>query len=172
MATIQSGVDSNLNGDTAGDRTIVNPAGQSNMGSGVYGVDKSGNRIGTGGSTNAAIVAYVATNPNARYILAGLGAYANGGRNTFPLAPVDNIDASLTKRFNITERTKIQFSGQFYNLLNHPQFVPGFLSDLTPVNFTGAGRNFLIPGNAAFGQFNQFFPSNSRLAQVVVKLTF
>jgi hypothetical protein len=135
-------------------------------------VDKSGNRIGTGGSTNAGIVAYVATNSNARYILAGLGAYANGGRNTFPLAPMDNIDASLTKRFNITERAKLQFSGQFYNLLNHPQFVPGFLSDLTPVNFTGAGRNFLIPGNAAFGQFDQFFPSNSRLVQVVAKLTF
>jgi hypothetical protein len=93
----------------------------------------------------------VATNPNARYVLAGLGAYANGGRNTYPISPIDNIDAALTKRFNIGERTKLQFSGQFYNLLNHAQFVPGFLSDLTPENFTGAGRNFLIPGNAAFG---------------------
>jgi hypothetical protein len=172
LATIQSGVDSNLNGDTAGDRVIVNPAGQANMGSGVYGVDKNGTHIGTGGSTTAGIVAYVATNPNARYILAGLGAYANAGRNTFPMAPVDNIDAALTKRFSITERTKLQFSGQFYNLLNHSQFIPGFLSDLTPVNYTGAGRNFLIPGNAAFGQFSQFFPSNSRLAQVVAKFTW
>jgi hypothetical protein len=38
LATIQSGVDSNLNGDTASDRTIINPAGQSNAGSGVYGL--------------------------------------------------------------------------------------------------------------------------------------
>ena len=50
---------------------------------------RCGNRIGTGGSTTAGIVAYVATNPNARYILAGLGSYANGGRNTFPMAPIE-----------------------------------------------------------------------------------
>ena len=172
MATIQSGIDSNLNGDSAGDRAIINTAGQAGLGSGVYGVDKSGNRIGTGGSTNASIVAYVATNPNARYILAGLGAYANGGRNTFPLAPIDNIDAALTKRFNVTEQCKLQLGGQFYNLFNHSQFIPGFLSDVTSENFVGAGRNFLIPGNAAFGQFSQFFPSNSRQIQVVAKFTF
>lgn len=172
MATVQSGVDTNLNGDTAGDRVIVNASGASNMGSGVYGVDKLGNRIGTGGSTNAAIVAYVATNPNARYVLAGLGAYANAGRNTFPLSPIDNIDASLSKKFNVNERMKLQFSAQAFNLLNHPQFIPGFVSDLTPVSFTGAGRNFLIPGNAAFGQYQQFFPSNARIMQIVAKISF
>ena len=172
MATIQSGFDSNLNGDTAGDRTVINPAGQANLGSGVYGIDKSGNHIGNGGATTAGIVAYVATNPNARYIAAGLGAYANGGRNTFPMSPIDNIDAAITKRLNITERARLQFSGQFYNLLNHSQFIPGFVSDLTPQSYTGAGRNFLVPGNAAFGQYRDFFPSNSRLVQLVAKFTF
>jgi hypothetical protein len=172
MATVQSGVDSNLNGDTAGDRAIINVGGAAMQGSGVYGVDKNGNRIGTGGSTNPNIVAYVATNPGARYILAGLGAYANGGRNTFPLSPIDNIDAGLTKRFNVSERMKLEFGGQFFNLLNHSQFIPGLLSDLTGETFVGAGRNFLIPGNAAFGQYSQFFPSNSRQVQMVAKFTF
>jgi hypothetical protein len=171
-ATIQSGIDSNLNGDTAGDRAIINTAGQGSLGSSVYGIDKNGNRIGTGNSTNPAIVAYVAVNPNARYVAAGLGAYANAGRNTFPFSPIDNIDASLIKRFNISERMKFQVVGQFYNLLNHSQFIPGFVSDLTPQAYTASGRNFLIPGNAAFGQYSQFFPSNSRLAQVVAKFTF
>ena len=172
MATIQSGLDSNLNGDTAGDRTVINPAGAANVGSGIYGVDKNGNRIGTGSSTTANIVAYVATNPNARYVVAGLGAYANGGRNTYPLSPIDNIDASLMKRFNVNERMRLEFGGQFYNLLNHSQFIPGLLNDLTGVTFVGAGRNYLIPGNASFGQYSQFFPSNSRLVQIVGKFTF
>jgi hypothetical protein len=172
MATIQSGIDSNLNGDTAGDRVIVNPSGDANAGSGVYGVDRLGNRIGTGNSTNAAIVAYVATNPNARYVAAGLGAYPNAGRNTYPLSPIDNIDAALSKRFNISERMKLQFSAQAFNLLNHPQFIPGFVSDLTPQSYTGAGRSFLIPGNAAFGHYQDFFPSNARIMQVVAKFTF
>ena len=83
-----------------------------------------------------------------------------------------NIDDALTKRFNITERMKIQLGGQFYNLFNHSQFIPGLLSDLTSESFVGAGRNFLIPGNAAFGQYSQFFPSNSRQVQVVAKFTF
>jgi hypothetical protein len=36
-ATAQSGFDSNLNGDAAGDRAIVNPAGVSTVGSDVHG---------------------------------------------------------------------------------------------------------------------------------------
>ena len=32
LATVQSGLDSNLNGDSAGDRAIVNPAGDADYG--------------------------------------------------------------------------------------------------------------------------------------------
>jgi len=39
-------------------------------------------------------------------IEAGLGALANAGRNTSPLKPTDNIDLSLLKRFNFTERIR------------------------------------------------------------------
>ena len=80
-ATVQSNLDSNLNGDSAGDRVIVNPAGQANVGSGVTGYNATGQVASSSGS----IVAYVANNSNARYIVAGSGALANGGRNTFPL---------------------------------------------------------------------------------------
>jgi hypothetical protein len=167
LATVQSGVDSNLNGDSAGDRAIVNPTGSQNIGSGVTGYNALGQV-----STGTDIVAYVAKNPNARYIQAGLGAYATGGRNTLPLAPINNIDASLIKRFNITERVAFQVAGQFYNLLNHPQFIPGFLSDVTGINFTGSGRNFLLPANSQFGLYQNFFPSNARQMQIVAKITF
>src|SRR6185369_16891614 len=73
FATVQSGVDSNLNGDSAGDRAIINPAGAANVGSGVTGYNAAGQV-----STGSDIVAYVANNPNARYIVAGAGARSNG----------------------------------------------------------------------------------------------
>ena len=42
LATVQSGIDSNLNGDSAGDRTIINPAGNATVGSGVVGYNAKG----------------------------------------------------------------------------------------------------------------------------------
>ena len=91
-ATVQSGVDSNLNNDSAGDRAIVNPAGAANVGSGVNPINAAGQIVAAG---SPSIVAYVAQNPNARYIQAGAGAFANGGRNTFPLDHTNNFDAAL-----------------------------------------------------------------------------
>lgn len=40
------------------------------------------------------------------YIVAGLGARANGGRNTFPLVHTNNFDVALMKRISITERMR------------------------------------------------------------------
>ena len=54
-ATVQSGVDSNLNNDTAGDRAIVNPAGAANTSSGVNGINAAGQVVAAGSPT---IVAY------------------------------------------------------------------------------------------------------------------
>jgi hypothetical protein len=102
--------------------------------------------------------------------VAGLGAYANGGRNTMPFAPINNVDASVRKVFSITEKKRFEIGAQFYNLLNHPQFVPGFLNDIAPSPSTN--RAFLIPGNALFGQYQQFFPSNSRVIQLLARFTF
>ena len=165
--TVQSPLDSNLNGDNQTDRAIVNPNGIAGTGSGVQGYDRNGNPVG---SSSSAIVAYVATNPNARYIAAGSGAYANGGRNTLPFVPINNVDASLRKVFSITEQRRFEIGAQFYNLLNHPQFVPGYLSDIAPSQ--SLKRDFLTPGTAAFGHYQQFFASNSRYIQLLARFTF
>jgi hypothetical protein len=168
FATVQSGIDSNLNNDSAGDRTIINPAGAANVGSGVTGYNAQGQAVAAGSGN---IVAYVANNSNARYIVAGSGALANGGRNTFPLRPTDNIDLSLVKRFNVTERVRLDISGQFFNVLNHAQYTGGFLSDVAGSSQT-TSRNDLIPSNGLFGRFDQFYSSNSRFGQLVAKITF
>jgi hypothetical protein len=168
MATVQSGIDSNLNNDSAGDRTIINPAGAANVGSGVTPYNSAGQPVAMG---DPSTVAYVANNQNARYVVAGLGALANGGRNTFPMKPTDNIDLSVTKRFNITERIRFEIAGQFFNILNHAQYTGGFLSDVAGSSQINS-RNDLIPSKSLFGRFDQFYSSNSRFGQLVARIVF
>ncbi len=167
---MQSSVDANLNGDATGDRSIINPNGSAGVGSSVTPLDRNGNTVKAG---SASIVAYVANNPDARYIAAAQGAYANGGRNTFPLDPINNIDFSLRKRFAVGEQKRLEFAGQFYNLFNHPQFIAGYTNDVAPLkNTTGGFNNFLIPSNSLFGQYQQFLSSNSRSIQIMARFTF
>ena len=168
-ATIQSGVDSNLNNDSAGDRAIINPTGAANLGSGVTAYNKAGQVVAAGSS---GIVAYVANNPNARYIQAALGALSNGGRNTFPLDHTNNFDAALMKRVNLTESKRFDVGVQAFNLFNHSQFVGGYLSDVSTFTTNAVSRNFLIPGNASFANYQGFFSSNSRQLQLVAHFVF
>lgn len=160
--TVQSGLDSNLNGDTAGDRTIVNPAGIANTGSGVTALTNS----------NGDTVAYLANDPTARYIKAGAGALANGGRNTLPTNGINNFDLSLGKTFSITESKKLEFRCDAGNAFNHPQFVPGFISSVRLTNAYTTARDFLVPGNTRFAQWNQIFPSSSRSVQLALRFQF
>ena len=169
-ATVQSNVDSNLNGDSAGDRTIINPAGTFSVGSGVTGYNSAGQAV-TNSKQSGTIVAYVANNPNARFVVAGVGALANSGRNNFPLAPTNNIDLALRKQFNFSERIQFSIGAQAYNVLNHSQFTGGLLSDVASHGYTTA-RNDLVPSDPLFGNFTQFYSSNSRTMQLTAKLSF
>jgi len=169
FATVQSNVDSNLNNDSAGDRSIINPSGAFNVGSGVTAYNAQGGVVAAG---SASTVAYVVNNPNARFIVAGVGAIANAGRNDFPLAPTNNIDLQLAKRFNVRgEHMRVQIAGQFYNLFNHAQYVGGFIRDVAPQGII-TSRNELVPGNGNFGRFDQYYSSNSRIIQLNAKFTF
>lgn len=166
LATIQSGVDSNLNGDSAGDRTIVNPSGNPNIGSGTTPLTNSSGQT----------VAFLATNPNAGYVAAPKGTLATGGRNTGHLRPIDDVDMTFGKNFNVGKegRYRLEFQGRFINIFNHPQYTGGPLSDVAPAGGVTSGdvHNFLIPGNALFGNPTLVFSSNPRSAQIAAKLIF
>jgi hypothetical protein len=163
LVDVQSGVDSNMNGDSAGDRAMVNPNGTNNVGSGITALKN------TAGQT----VAYLAKNPNARYIEAGSGTLPNGGRNTGQLPAIDDVDMTIAKKFNITESKQLQFSARFINIFNHPQFVGGYLSDVAPIGQTSsASHNFLEPQSGIFMQPSQAFSSNPRQLQLALKFTF
>jgi hypothetical protein len=170
--TVQSGADSNLNGDSAGDRTFVNGNGQPGLGSGTTPLTNSAGQT----------VAYLVNNPNARYITAPKGTLPTGGRNTGMLPPIDDIDITFAKNLNITERFRLQFAARVFNLLNHPQYVGGFISDVAPAGTALPGtnssltsslvHNFLIPTSSIFADPTQAFSSNPRMMQLSMKLMF
>ena len=161
--TVQSGVDSNLNGDSAPDRSIVNP-------NGIVGTSSTSTALK---NSAGQIVAYVATNPNAQYIQAGKGVLPNASRNTLAGRPIDNVDLSLIKRISITERFKFEFQAQMLNAFNHAQFIAGSLNDVAPVSYTSSAvRNLLITGAANFNKPEAVLSSNPRSIQLTAKFRF
>lgn len=168
-ATPRSGIDSNLNGDNAGDRTVLNPSGIANVGSGVTPLCRTGANCAV--ANNA--VAYVAVNPNARYIIAGAGVLPTAGRNTLRLPGINNFDLSLGKKFNVTESKFFEFRAEGYNAFNHPQYVPGFpnVANLRS-RTTGGAVSFLLPDNATFDRPDLAYQSNSRFMQLVARFVF
>jgi hypothetical protein len=170
-ATVLSGIDSNGNGDPAADRTIRNPNGARGTGSTVTGLTNSAGQI----------VAYLADNPNAEYIRAGLGALSNSARNTLQLPGINNLDFSIFKNFHFGENRRVQLRADFFNAFNHPQYIPGSPNDIQPVNTTAVGQVNTItlatisagnPGAATFNRADKVFSSNPRTIQLALRLDF
>jgi len=164
MATVlDNGTDANLNGDSAGDRTIVN----------VGGVTGTSSLVNALTRTDGQIVGYVANNPNAQYIQAGQGALANAGRNTLRLPGINNLDFSIFKNFAIARegRVKFQLRADLYNAFNHPNYVPGSVDGVEPVATTTQGAVNSVGANN-FNNPSQVFSSHSRVIQIGGKFSF
>jgi Carboxypeptidase regulatory-like domain len=175
-ATVLSGIDSNLNGDPAPDRAIVNPGGAANVSSLVTPLLRtcpSFNEDGTCSISDAErIVGYVATNPNAQYIQAGLGALPNAGRNTLQLPGINNLDFSIFKNFALGEGSKkIQLRADFYNAFNHPQYVPGSVNGVEPITTTGVSQVNTV-GQSDFDVPSHVFTSHPRVIQLALRFDF
>jgi hypothetical protein len=89
------------------------------------------------------------------------GHYGNVGRNTGRGPGFTQWDASFAKTTQLTERFGVQFRGELFNILNHPNFAnpDGFLSDSTFGQSTSTIANHVGTGT-------------SRQAQLVLKLIF
>jgi len=162
-ATVTSGIDANLNGDSAGDRTVINPTGDRNVGSNSTALKNS----------SGVTVAYLASNPNAYYIRAQSGALADSGRNTLPIRPIDDLDATALKRITFREHYNLEFQAQAFNVLNHPQFISGSINQVNSLGDTGANTiNFLRPNNGLFNHPERVFSSNARTMQLGAKFSF
>lgn len=164
LVTVLSGIDANLNGDSAGDRAYINPNGTANIGTGTTALKNSAGQV----------VAFLANNPNARYIQAQKGVYPNGGRNTAHLNPIDDLDMTLLKRLNVHgENMKLEFGARFFNLLNHPQYTGGRINDVASIGYTSPQvSNFLKPTDSTFLRPDLIFSSNPRTIQIFAKFRF
>ena len=100
----------------------------------------------------------------AEFMYPGAFQYGNAGRNVFRNPPFYEVDASLSKRFKITEKLSFSLRGEAYNLFNHPNF-----------GFSSTNLNINTP--ASFGKFSstlgtQVGGSSARTMQVVARMDF
>ena len=87
------------------------------------------------------------------------------GRNQFYGPGYGTWDASLFKNFTLTERVKMQFRAEGFNILNHPQYVnPN--ADLGGINSNG------LPSNTSFGLINSTRQFSERQIQFAFRFTF
>src|SRR5947208_5986247 len=62
--------------------------------------------------------------------------YGNSGRNILNAAPLRQLDMTVLKRFRITERKRLEYRTEFFNIPNHPVFaIP-----VTTIDTPTAGR--------------------------------
>jgi len=82
------------------------------------------------------------------FALPASGFQGNAGRNVITDPPFKNLDFSINRNFLITERTRLQFRGEFFNLFNHPNFGPpdGNINNATAGVITSAydGRSIQL----------------------------
>jgi len=98
-------------------------------------------------------------NPNA-FVLPQPGTYGNLGRGVYSGPGLADFDLSVLKNTVITERMRLQFRAEFFNLLNHPNFG-------TPNQTVFSGTTF----NASAGLITTTV-TNPRQIQFALKLMF
>ena len=180
FATVQSTQDSNLNGDPAGDRAILNPTGIAGTGGGVQALTNTAGDVVAYQALDTAGNPCTSAQQCPRYILAGIGALADIGRNTLATRPTNNFDLAVYKDVGITERVRFRFGAQFANVLNHAQYIPGIypgqglgVNDVNSFSTVGSNyQSYLTPGNVNFNIPKSVFASGARTLALVAKLTF
>jgi hypothetical protein len=96
------------NGDRQVQRTIVNPGATGNTGTTVTPIVNS----------SGDVVAYLADDPNARYVEAQTGSFPNARRNSLRAPGINNADFMIAKSFGFGEQKRVQIASQFFNLFN------------------------------------------------------
>jgi hypothetical protein len=86
------------------------------------------------------------------------------GRNHFYGPGYGTWDASLFKNFTLTERVKLQFRAEGFNILNHPQYP-------NPNANLDSGLPALSPNNS-FGLINSIRQFSERQIQFAFRFTF
>ena len=83
---------------------------------------------------------------------------------------INRLDFSLFKQFRINERSRLEFRGEFFNILNHPTFNPPNFGGNGVVAVPGSG-NYLSTSFGAIGS-TRFPFQDPRQIQFALKLYF
>ena len=79
------------------------------------------------------------------------------------------------------ESRRVQVRADFFNLFNHPQYIPGSPNDIQPVPTVGVGQVNTVtaatislsnPSAATFNRADRVFASNPRLIQLALRFDF
>jgi hypothetical protein len=154
-----SGVDAGLNFGGLSAGVLENPSGIAGTGTDVTPLRNSAGRI----------VAFRANDPNARFVRAGAGMFTGGGMPRLMLDHTNNFDVALAKGFSYRDRVRFEVRGEAYNLFNHPQFVG---SEINNIGLSMIPSSFFIPGTSDFNNPRVALPSNARMLQLALRLTF
>jgi len=113
------------------------------------------------------------------------GTFGNLSRDALHGPNLAQWDATIAKRFPVSEHTSFEFRGEFYNMLNHTNFAAPSGGQPRLNNALGTGPNQLQPGQpftaaAAGGNFgaltstvsNQIGLGTFRQIQVSLRLNF
>jgi hypothetical protein len=201
--TILNGADANGDGGTAGDRPLLNPTGTvvnfpnpdhvqvdfvCNAGVGgattiipFSSVDpNTGKVIGCGSGNDANIVGYVAHDPTAKYVTAGLGTVSNLGRVGFRSPGYNVWNMTVEKDTRIGERVHAIFSASAYDVFNHRNYAlaqpdvfqaaAGSFINLVNNALTTTYTNIQATGSGFLDKTQ--FSGGSRRVQFGVRLTF
>ena len=99
-------------------------------------------------------------------------AFGTEGRNILTGPDYVSVDFALIKSFQLSERQNLQISGQFFNLLNHPNFdIPVHQFDLIPC----ANNNNLLCPAGNYGSIlseNAYGNKPPRQIQLSIRYTF
>jgi len=200
--TLQSGgIDSNGNGDSAGDRASLNPFASGRTGSDVYavcalpggstGLSNGGpgafatpTGVASGGScfdpadptggTFFPAIGYTPVDPNAKYVITGPGARANLGRNSFASPGFGVLSLAVAKNFHFTESKSLQLKADVYNVLNHANYAlsNGNVFSATGVTAATTTPGYAIPGDPNFLNAFQLFSGGIRSMTLSMKFIF
>ncbi len=199
--TLQSGLDSNGNGDSAGDRVVFNSFGSGRTGSdvfavcelpgGVTGLSNGGpgafttpTGVAAGGAcfdpsdptgnTIFPAIGYTPVNPNARYLVAGPGAKATVGRNSLTTPGFGVLNLSVGKKTFFSEGKYLLVKADVFNILNHPNFAlsNGNIFSTAGVTTATTTQGFALPTDPNFLQPSKFFSGGIRSITLGLKLVF
>jgi outer membrane receptor protein involved in Fe transport len=201
--TLQSGgVDSNGNGDSAGDRASFNPFVSGQIGSDVFPVCEattgtaSGHAVGTTyiGATSVTnttttngcannpmnalhfdpAIGYTPVDPKARYVITGPGARSNLGRNSFTGPGFGVLNVSVGKKFHFSESKYLLAKADVFNILNHPNYALSNGNVFSTAGITTATTTpgYVIPSDPNFLGARTLFSGGFRSITLALKFVF